>query len=279
MYPIMKNQEIAENVHEIWVKAPHIARNAQPGQFVIIRTDETGERVPLTISRVIGSTIRIIFMKVGKTTHALAAIPAPGYVEDIVGPLGQPSEIKYYGTVAIVGGGVGIASTPFLARSLKAVGNRVVGILGARNEDLLILEDEMAGICDELHIGTDDGSKGYHGFAVDLLRIVLSTEPVDAVWIIGQTIMMKVTSEATRKMGIKTFVSLNPIMVDGTGMCGACRCTVDGKTKFACVDGPEFDAHTVDFDTLMQRQQMYHELELESFEAWKAAQANEGAES
>ena len=272
MYPIMKNQEIAENVHEIWIKAPHIARNAQSGQFVIIRIDETGERVPLTISRVIGTTIRIIFLKVGKTTQALAAIPVTGYIEDIVGPLGKPSEIAYYGTVAIVGGGVGIASTPFLARSLKAVGNRVVGILGARTADLLILEDEMADICDELHIGTDDGSKGYHGFAVGLLRILLNTEPVHAVWIIGQTIMMKVTSEATRELGIKTFVSLNPIMVDGTGMCGACRCTVDGKTKFACVDGPEFDAHTVDFDTLMQRQQMYRELELESFEAWKAAQ-------
>ena len=271
MYPIMKNKEIAENTQEIWIKAPHIARNAQPGQFVIIRTHETGERIPLTISRVIGTTIRIIFMTIGKTTHELASIPATGYVEDIVGPLGQPSEIEYYGTVAIVGGGVGIASTPYLAKALKGAGNRVIGILGARSANLLILEDEMASICDEILIGTDDGTKGYHGFAADLLRTLINTETVHAVWIIGQAIMMKVTSEVTREKGIKTFVSLNPIMVDGTGMCGACRCTVAGKTKFACVDGPEFDAHTVDFDTLMQRQQMYRELEQESFEAWKAA--------
>ena len=268
----MKNKEIAENTQEIWIKAPHIAHNAQPGQFVIIRTHETGERIPLTISRVIGTTIRIIFMTVGKTTHELASIPATGYIEDIVGPLGQPSEIEHYGTVVLVGGGVGIASTPYLAKALKAAGNRVIGILGARSASLLILEDEMAGICDEVLIGTDDGTKGYHGYAADILRNLINTEDVHAVWIIGQAIMMKVTSEVTREKGIKTFVSLNPIMVDGTGMCGACRCTVAGKTKFACVDGPEFDAHTVDFDTLMQRQQMYRELEQESFEAWKKVQ-------
>jgi ferredoxin--NADP+ reductase len=211
-------------------------------------------------------------MKVGKTTHALAQIPVTGCIEDIVGPLGKPSEIKLYGTVAIVGGGVGIASTPYIARALKAAGNRVVGILGARNQGLLILEDEMAAICDELHIATDDGSKGHHGFAADLLRTLIIDEPVHAVWIIGTMIMMKVTSEVTREKGIKTFASLNPIMVDGTGMCGACRCTIAGKTQFACVDGPEFDAHTVDFDMLIQRQQMYRELEQASFNAWKAGE-------
>ena len=273
MYPIMKNREIAESTHEIWVKTPHIAHNAQPGQFVIIRIDETGERIPLTISRVIGTTIRIIFMKVGKTTHALAQIPVNGYIEDIVGPLGKPTELVSYGTVAIVGGGVGIASCPYLAKGLKAAGNRVVGILGARNQDLLILEDEMEAICDELLVSTDDGSKGHHGFAADLLRILITSEPVHAVWIIGTMIMMKVTSEVTREMGIKTFASLNPIMVDGTGMCGACRCSVAGKRQFACVDGPEFDAHTVDFDMLIQRQQMYRELEQESFDAWKGGES------
>jgi len=272
VYPIIKNQEIAVSIHEIWVKAPHIAHNAQPGQFVIIRTDETGERIPLTLSGVVGDTIRIIFMKVGKTTHALAEIPVTGYIEDIVGPLGQPSEIELYGTVAVVGGGAGIASTPYIAQALKFAGNRVVGIIGARNRDLLILENEMTDICDELLVATDDGSKGHHGFPADLLRTLITNEPVHAVWIIGPTIMMKVTSEVTRDKGIKTFVSLNPIMVDGTGMCGACRCTVAGKTQFACVDGPEFDAHTVDFDMLMQRLQMYRELEQESFNAWKAAQ-------
>jgi len=268
----MKNQEIAEDVHEIWVKTPHISHNAQPGQFVIIRTDKTGERIPLTISGVVGDTIRIIFLKLGKTTHALAKIPVAGYIEDIVGPLGQPSEIKLYGTVAVVGGGAGIASTPYIAQALKHTGNRVIGIIGARNQDHLILENEMADICDELLVATDDGSKGHHGFPADLLRTLITHEPVHAVWIIGPTIMMKVTAEVTREKGIKTFVSLNPIMVDGTGMCGACRCTVAGKTQFACVDGPEFDAHTVDFDMLMQRQQMYRELEEESFNIWKVAQ-------
>jgi ferredoxin--NADP+ reductase len=269
----MKNQEIAETIHEIWVKAPHIAHNAQPGQFVIIRINETGERIPLTISRVVGTTIRIIFMIVGKTTDALAQIPVTGYIEDIVGPLGKPTELASYGTVAVVGGGAGIASAPYLAQALKGAGNRVVGIIGARNQNLLILENEMAAICDKLLVATDDGSKGHHGFAADLLRTLIIDEPVHAVWIIGPMIMMKVTSEVTREMGIKTFVSLNPIMVDGTGMCGACRCTVAGKTQFACVDGPEFDAHTVDFDILMQRQHMYHELELESFNAWKAGES------
>jgi len=269
----MKNQEIAENIHEFWVKAPHIVHNAQPGQFVIIRTDETGERVPLTISRVVGTTIRLIFMKIGKTTHKLAQIPAGGYIEDIVGPLGKPTELASYGTVAVVGGGVGIASAPYLAQSLKSAGNRVIGVLGARNQGLLILEKEMAAICDELRIATDDGSKGHHGFAADLLRALIIDEPIHAVWIIGTMIMMKVTSEVTREKGIKTFVSLNPIMVDGTGMCGACRCTVAGKRQFACVDGPEFDAHTVDFDMLMQRMQMYRELEQESFNAWKAGES------
>jgi ferredoxin--NADP+ reductase len=270
----MKSQEIADKIYEIWVKAPHVAHNAQPGQFVIIRISETGERIPLTISRVVGGTIRLIFLAIGKTTRALADIPVTGYIEDIVGPLGQPSEIKAYGTCAIVGGGVGIPSTPYIAKALKQAGNRVIGIIGARNQKLLLLEKEMEKICDSLLISTDDGSKGHHGFAADLLKLLITKEPVHAVWIIGPAIMMKVTAEVTRGQGIKTFVSLNPIMVDGTGMCGACRCTVAGKTKFACVDGPEFDAHTVDFDTLIERQQMYKEFEQESFNAYVAKGEN-----
>ena len=269
MYIIEKSRKLAENVYEIWVNAPHVTRNAKAGQFVIIRTDEKGERIPLTISRISGDLVRIIFMAVGKTTHALAAIPAGGGVSDIAGPLGCPSEIKSYGTCVLVGGGVGIASTPCIAQALKDAGNRVIGILGARNANFLILEDEMAEVCDELLIATDDGSKGHHGFAADLLRKTIEDEQVDAVWIIGPTIMMKVTSNVTRERGVKTFVSLNPIMVDGTGMCGSCRCVVDGKTKFACVDGPEFDAHQVDFDNLMQRQRYYIEHEKEALAKWQ----------
>lgn len=253
-----------------------MTRNAKAGQFVIIRTDEKGERIPLTISKISGDLIRIIFMAVGKTTHALADIPAGGLISDVAGPLGCPSEIKKYGTCVLVGGGVGIASTPVIAQALKNAGNKVIGILGARNADFLILEDEMAEICDTLFIATDDGSKGHHGFAADLLKQVINNEKVDAVWIIGPTIMMKVTSNVTREKGIKTFVSLNPIMVDGTGMCGSCRCVVDGKTKFACVDGPEFDAHKVDFDNLMQRQRYYMEHEKEALAEWKKHQCSCG---
>ncbi|PKL59129.1 MAG: dihydroorotate dehydrogenase [Methanomicrobiales archaeon HGW-Methanomicrobiales-4] len=268
MYIIEKTQEIADKIFEIWVHAPHVARNAEAGQFVIIRTDETGERIPLTISRTSGDLVRIIFMTVGKTTYALAAVKAGEGIADIVGPLGNPSEVKDWGTCVIVGGGAGIASTPCIAEALKAAGNTVIGIIGARNAGMLILEDEMRNVCDELHVTTDDGSKGRHGFAADVLKEIIADRKVDAVWIIGPTIMMKITSMATREKGIKTFVSLNPIMVDGTGMCGSCRCQVAGKTVFACVDGPEFDAHEVNFDLLMQRQRYYMDQEKEALALW-----------
>ena len=268
MYTIEKTQEIADKIFEIHVNAPHVARNAKAGQFVIIRTDETGERIPLTISRIRGDLVRIIFMAVGKTTHALSAIKAGGMIADIAGPLGQPSEIKKWGTCVIVGGGAGIASTPCIAEALKVAGNRVVGIIGARNAGMLILEDEMRQVCDELHVTTDDGSKGRHGFAADVLKEIVANQKVDVVWIIGPTIMMKITSMVTKEKGIKTFVSLNPIMVDGTGMCGSCRCQVAGKTVFACVDGPEFDAHEVNFDLLMQRQRYYMDQEKEALARW-----------
>lgn len=268
MYTIEKSNEIADKIFEIWVNAPHVARNAQAGQFVIIRTDETGERIPLTISRASGDLVRIVFMAVGKTTNALAAIKPGGSISDIVGPLGHPSEVKSWGTCVIVGGGAGISSTPCIAEALKAAGNKVIGIIGARNAGMLIFEDEMREICDELHVTTDDGSKGRHGFAADVLKEIVADQKIDAVWIIGPAIMMKITSMATRDKGIKTFVSLNPIMVDGTGMCGSCRCQVAGKTVFACVDGPEFDAHEVDFDLLMQRQRYYMDQEKEAIALW-----------
>ncbi len=266
LYRVEETKLLAERVYQMWVNAPHVARHARAGQFLIIRIDETGERIPLTISAVNGDNVRIIFMAVGKTTQQLATLKAGETILDVAGPLGRPSEIKRYGTCVVIGGGVGIASTPIIAREAKEAGNYVIGIIGARNADLLILEDEMRAICDELFITTDDGSKGTHGFVSDVLKAELERRPVDCAWIIGPAIMMKVTSNVTRPRAVKTFVSLNPIMVDGTGMCGSCRVLVGGETKFACVDGPEFDAHQVDFDLLMQRQRIYTAEERESLE-------------
>lgn len=257
MYKVELATRLADRVYEYWISAPQVARHARAGQFVILRLHEKGERIPLTISAVRGDAVRVIFMAVGKTTQELATLRAGDSISDVVGPLGKPSEIENYGTCCVIGGGVGIASTPLIAEELKAAGNHVIGIIGARNADLLILEDEMRKICDELYITTDDGSKGVHGFAADVLKKLLAERKIDRVWIIGPAIMMKVTSAVTAPAGVKTYVSLNPIMVDGTGMCGSCRVTVGGETKFACVDGPEFDAHQVDFNELMQRQRIY----------------------
>jgi len=276
VYKIEKTGAIADKIYEMWVNAPHVAHHAQAGQFVIFRIDEKGERIPLTISAVDGDSIRVIFMVIGKTTSHLATLGVGDSILDVAGPLGKPSEIRKFGTCVLVGGGVGTACLPIIAHALRAAGNRVIGIVGARNAGLLILEDEMKNACDELHISTDDGSKGFHGFAADLLKQAMAREQLDAVWIIGPAIMMKVTCEATRPAGIKTFVSLNPVMVDGTGMCGSCRVMVDGEVKFACVDGPEFDAHKVDFNGLMQRMRTYQPEEKESLEKFQAHQCRCG---
>ena len=265
-YKIEKAAEIADNIFEFWINAPHVSKNAQAGQFVVIRIDEKGERIPLTISAAKGSLIRIVFMGVGKTTRFLSTLKEGDSVLDVAGPLGHPSELKGWGNCVLIGGGVGIACLPILAKALKAEGNHVTGIIGARNEKLLLLSDELAEDCDELVICTDDGSRGFHGFPADILKKKLEEGKIDCVWIIGPAIMMKITSMATIPSKTKTFVSLNPIMVDGTGMCGSCRVTVGGETKFACVDGPEFDAHLVDWDELMNRQRIYPALEKESLE-------------
>ena len=264
MYAIARATEIADKIFEFWITAPHVARHARAGQFVVLRIDEHGERIPLTISAVEGDLVRVVFMAVGKTTTQLSSLGAGDAIRDVAGPLGKPSEIEQYGTCMVIGGGVGIACTPIIAQELKEAGNRVIGVIGARNESLLILEDELRAVCNELVVCTDDGSKGFHGFPADILKQRLAEDTLDAVWIIGPAIMMKITSGATRPYGVKTFVSLNPIMVDGTGMCGSCRVTVGGETRFACVDGPEFDAHEVDFDELMQRQRIYTAQEQES---------------
>lgn len=266
MYEIVTRNQIADNIFEYWINAPHVAKQGRAGQFVVIRIDEHGERIPLTISAIRGEDVRIVFMAVGKTTQQLAALEEGESIQDIAGPLGTPSDVKKWGRCAVIGGGVGIACLPILARELREAGNEVTGIIGARNEGLLLLEDELRDACDELVVCTDDGSKGHHGFPADILKEMVAAEALDAVWIIGPAIMMKITSFATLDTGIKTFVSLNPIMVDGTGMCGSCRVTIGGETKFACVDGPEFDAHQVDWDELMNRQRTYTGQEKESLE-------------
>jgi len=268
LYAITRATEIADKIFEFWITAPHVARHARAGQFVVLRIDEQGERIPLTISAVEDDRIRVVFMAVGKTTTQLSSLGAGDAIRDVAGPLGKPSEIERYGTCMVIGGGVGIACTPIIAQELKEAGNRVVGVIGARNESLLILEDELRAACDELVVCTDDGSRGFHGFPADILKQRLEGDAPDAVWIIGPANMMKITSGATKPYGVKTFVSLNPIMVDGTGMCGSCRVTVGGETKFACVDGPEFDAHLVDFDELMQRQRIYTAQEKEAMERY-----------
>ena len=251
------------------IDAPDIAKKAQPGQFVIIRAYDKGERIPLTISKTYPDkgSIRIIFQVVGKSTAYLANLNEGDDIYDVVGPLGKPTEINRVGNVICIGGGTGIAVLYPIARALKEAGNYMISIIGARSKDILILEDEMREISDELFITTDDGSYGRKGFVSDVLKELLEErKDIKEVVAIGPVIMMKVICNITKEYGIKTLVSLNPIMVDGTGMCGACRVTVDGKTRFACVDGPEFDGHKVDFDELMKRLAMYKELEKISYE-------------
>jgi ferredoxin--NADP+ reductase len=275
-YRVEEVLRLSDRVFRMWIRAPQVARNAEAGQFLVLRLDEHGERIPLTISAVKEDLVRVIFMTVGKTTTRLSMIPEGGGIRDVVGPLGKPTDLQTYGTCVVIGGGVGISGAPIIARALRRKGNRVIGILGARSASLMILEDEMRESCDEVHVATDDGTLGRKGFAADLLREVMEREHLDAVWIIGPAIMMKVTSEVTRPQGIRTFVSLNPIMVDGTGMCGSCRVLVGGKTRFACVDGPEFDAHQVDFDGLMTRQRMYLDEEKRAMEHLHAGQCGAG---
>ena len=260
MYEILEKEILSENVKLMKIKAPHVANKAQAGQFIILRIDEKGERIPLTIAdfdRKKG-TITIIFMEVGKTTKQLGALNVGDFLLNFVGPLGQATEIKKYGTVVCIGGGVGIAPLYPIVKELKKAGNYVISILGARNEKLLMLEKEIKEFSNELHITTDDGSKGQKGFVSNVLqKLIDDKKEISVVWAIGPVIMMKVVSDLTKKYNIKTIVSLNPIMVDGTGMCGGCRVLVGGETKFACVDGPEFDGHKVDFDNLLIRNRRF----------------------
>jgi NAD(P)H-flavin reductase len=249
-----------------------VAKAAKAGQFIILRIDEKGERVPLTIAdfdRNTG-TVTVIFQEMGKTTKQLAKLSAGDSLEDFVGPLGTPADVRKLGTVILVGGGVGIAPIYPQAKAYVNAGNRVISIIGARNKDLLILEDEMEKASSELYIATDDGSKGHHGFVTDIMKRILdSGENVARVVIIGPPIMMKVGAGVAFPYDVEILVSLNSIMVDGTGMCGGCRVTVGGETKFTCVDGPEFDARKVDFFQLMNRLAMYRGEEAEAVEKYE----------
>lgn len=264
MYKILSAEELSAGVKSFIVEAPMVARKCQAGQFIILRIDEAGERIPLTIAdydREQG-TIHLIFQEVGNTTRQLGTLKAGDALLDVAGPLGKATEIENYGTVVCIGGGIGVAPVYPIARAYKKAGNRVVSIIGARNADLLIMEKEMRSVSDVLHITTDDGSAGRKGLVVDPLKdMIAAGEKVDRVMAIGPMIMMRGVAEVTRPYKIPTLVSLNPIMVDGTGMCGGCRCSVGGETKFACVDGPEFDGHAVDFNGLMSRARMYQTQE------------------
>jgi len=259
MYRIRSKKVLGPELKLMVVEAPEIAAKAQPGQFIILRENEYGERIPLTIAdfdRQEG-TITIIFQEVGRSTRDLGLLEAGDSILDFVGPLGKKSEIEDFGKVVCVGGGVGVAPVYPITRALYEAGNHVISIIGARNRELLILEEEMRKVSHQLVVMTDDGSYGEKGFVTDALRRILSQDNYARVIAIGPLVMMKAVSEVTKEFGVKTIVSLNPIMVDGTGMCGACRVEVGGETRFACVDGPEFDGHQVDWNLAQQRAQMF----------------------
>ncbi len=277
MAKILLKQGLAPNIHLLKVAAPDVAQKAHPGQFVIVRIDERGERIPLTIAdwdEKEGS-VTIVVMEVGTTTSRLACLEAGDSLADFVGPLGQPTHIEKFGTVVCVSGGVGVAPIMPIARALKREGNKIISILGARSKDLLFWEDKLRGDSDQLIVTTDDGSYGRKGVVTEPLKELLeSGGKIDRVIAIGPTIMMKFCAKTTEPFGVKTIVSLNPIMVDGTGMCGCCRVSVGGVTRFTCVDGPDFDGHQVDWDLLLARQRVYLDEEKRSFEQWRCQLGN-----
>ncbi|MEO0092384.1 MAG: sulfide/dihydroorotate dehydrogenase-like FAD/NAD-binding protein [candidate division WOR-3 bacterium] len=269
MFRILSKKELAPGIKLFEFDAPLIAQKAQPGQFVVLRINEPGERIPLTIAdaKKEKGILVIVFQEVGKTTKLLGTLNPGDAVLDLIGPLGKPSEIENYGSVICIGGGVGTPEIFPVARALKEAKNKVISIIGARSKNLLIMEQEMKSVSDELYITTDDGSYGEKGLVTDVLKkIIANGRKIDCVFAVGPVIMMKAVSEMTRPYNIRTIVSLNPIMLDATGMCGVCRVEVGGETKFACVDGPEFDGHKVDFDLLMKRLKTYLKEEKESLE-------------
>ena len=275
MFKILHAEFIAPGIKRFVIEAPRIARKQKPGQFVILRLYEQGERIPLTIERSdpTRGTVNIVVQSLGKTTNLLNSLETGDSILDIVGPLGKPSEIENFGTVVVMGGGVGTAMAYPTAAALKKAGNRVISIVGARNKELVIEEREMREVSDTLMITTDDGTYADKGFVTDKLRqLIENGTRIDLVLAVGPIPMMRAVADMTRKENIRTIVSLNPIMIDGTGMCGGCRVLIDGKSEFACVDGPEFDAHRIDFAVLVQRNAMYRAAEQQSMENFKSEQ-------
>lgn len=262
-YKILSKKELCPGQFEIVVDAPFVVRNAKAGQFIILRVDEEGERVPLTIADVDKekNELTIVYMAVGYSTKQLAKLEAGDEIFDLVGPLGVPTHVKNYGTVVCLAGGYGAAPCYLIAKAFKEAGNKVYMIMGARNKDLIFWQDKMKNACEELFITTDDGSLGEKGFVTGVLDRIIGQEQIDHVVAVGPMPMMRAVAELTRPHEIETMVSMNPIMVDGTGMCGACRVTVGDEVKFACVDGPDFDGHKVDFDEVMQRLKIYKDQE------------------
>jgi ferredoxin--NADP+ reductase len=269
LYEIVTKRELARRIDLFEFSAQQIAAKTKPGQFVILRIDEKGERVPLTIAGadVQRGTITLVCHEVGRTTKKLGSLKEGDCISDLLGPLGKPAQIEKFGTVLCVGGGVFVAPLHFQAEALHEKGNRVIGIIGATTEDELIYEDEMRRVCDELHVATDDGTKGHRG--LDFLGDVLKEQKIDRAITMGPIAMMKKVAELTRPYSIPTIANLIPVMVDGMGMCGACRVTVGGKTMFACVDGPDFDGHQVDFDGLMTRLKIFAPQEKLSFKVYE----------
>ena len=270
MHTIHSNDLIQPTLGRMIVEAEYVARHRKAGQFIILRIDEYGERIPLTIADADSEkgTITLYYQIVGTTTRKLSMLKAGESLQDIAGPLGHHTDVKKYGTVVCIGGGIGIAPLYPISRAMKEAGNRVVNIIGARSKDILILEDELTAVGDETVVCTDDGSYGKKAFVTEALKEIMERETVNCVVAIGPVPMMKAVSEMTRKDNILTFVSLNSIMVDGTGMCGGCRVTVNNEVKFTCVDGPEFNGHEVDFDELVSRLNTYKNEERESDESY-----------
>jgi ferredoxin--NADP+ reductase len=271
MFEITEKETIGPNVTRYEIKAPRIARARLCGQFVIVRAFDNSERIPLTIADVnkAAGTITIIVQTVGKSTSEMATLKKGDSFNAVAGPLGQPSHIQKYGTAVVIGGGLGTAVVYPQAVALREAGNKIISIIGARSKDLIILDELLGSVSDKLIITTDDGSSGKKGLVTDALRELIQTEQVNAVYCAGPVIMMKFVAELTMPLNIPTIVSLNPVMVDGTGMCGGCRVTIDGKRKFACVDGPEFDGHKVDYDELMDRLKTYKPQENTKYEQHK----------
>lgn len=258
-YKIISKTLLCPNQYELQVEAPFVTKNAKAGQFIIFRVEEEGERVPLTIADVDreNGILTVVFMAVGYTTKKLAQLEVGDSILDLVGPLGKPTDIKNYGTVVCVAGGYGAAPCYLISKAFKDAGNKVYMIMGARNKDLIFWQDKMRKASTELFITTDDGSLGIKGFGTQVLGELMEKEKIDYVIAVGPMPMMRAVAELTRGKGIKTEASMNPIMIDGTGMCGACRLTVGGEVKFACVDGPDFDAHQIDFDEVINRSKVY----------------------